>query len=360
MQIIVLGMHRSGTSVVTRLINMMGAYFGTEQESVGANEENPKGFWERWDVIQCNDSILKQCSSTWDNVYALTQKGIPDDCDTSAAEAIVSRLDPFRPWVIKDPRLCVTFPAWKRVLTKPIVVIVHRDAMEVAESLYQRDRIPIQAGLALWEYYMGAALNAAIDIPKLFVGHHEVLRQPVETCRRLVSELSAHGVHGLSMPDESLITDFIDPALYRSKPPKEREEKASPEQVKMMAFASGQASLLSPVELSPKSKDYLKFYAYTCEGKELLQTKHDKLSGEYYTMRDDYVKMREEFVVIKDSYDNIRKKDADHIAGLERECAELKHNVESLEFERLVMLNSLRWKMSSVCAAICNFFRPGR
>lgn len=50
MQLVILGMHRSGTSGVTRLLNMAGAYFGPPGIATDANEENPKGFWERRDV----------------------------------------------------------------------------------------------------------------------------------------------------------------------------------------------------------------------------------------------------------------------------------------------------------------------
>ena len=46
MQLIVLGMHRSGTSVLARMLNLMGAYFGAEGASTGASKENPKGFWD--------------------------------------------------------------------------------------------------------------------------------------------------------------------------------------------------------------------------------------------------------------------------------------------------------------------------
>ena len=42
MQILVLGMHRSGTSMVARLLNMMGVYFAPEGASTGANQETPK------------------------------------------------------------------------------------------------------------------------------------------------------------------------------------------------------------------------------------------------------------------------------------------------------------------------------
>ena len=58
MQIVVLGPHRSGTSLVTRLINLMGAYFGDESDAIDTAEDNPKGFWERKDVVAVNDEVL--------------------------------------------------------------------------------------------------------------------------------------------------------------------------------------------------------------------------------------------------------------------------------------------------------------
>ena len=58
MQIIVLGMHRAGTSAVTRLINLMGAYLGPEEQLLPATPDNPKGYWERIDVLQLHEWLL--------------------------------------------------------------------------------------------------------------------------------------------------------------------------------------------------------------------------------------------------------------------------------------------------------------
>ncbi|MFP4076343.1 MAG: hypothetical protein ACLFTD_07640 [Halochromatium sp.] len=58
MQLIVLGMQRSGTSAVTRLINMMGGYIGGEGVFLGAHPSNPKGHWERQDVMHFNDELF--------------------------------------------------------------------------------------------------------------------------------------------------------------------------------------------------------------------------------------------------------------------------------------------------------------
>jgi len=65
MQLIVLGMHRSGTSSVTRLLNLAGAYFGPEGIATAPNEENPKGFWERRDVRSVCDTLLSSGGFDW-------------------------------------------------------------------------------------------------------------------------------------------------------------------------------------------------------------------------------------------------------------------------------------------------------
>ena len=77
MQLIVLGMHRSGTSAVTRLLNMAGAYFGPEGSATEANEENPKGFWERKDVRRVCDGLLKDAGFDWWRLGSFEMRGDP-------------------------------------------------------------------------------------------------------------------------------------------------------------------------------------------------------------------------------------------------------------------------------------------
>ena len=76
MQIFILGMHRSGTSAVARLLNMMGAYFSPEGYELAAREENIKGFWERTDIMELNDAILSASNSSWSNPVPFSLKKI--------------------------------------------------------------------------------------------------------------------------------------------------------------------------------------------------------------------------------------------------------------------------------------------
>ncbi len=220
MQIIVLGMHRSGTSLTTRLINIMGAYFGPESSVGEITINNPKGFWERPEVFKLNEALLASKGCSWSDLArwkASEAAKIPDNIRSAIAK-IALGLDAFRPWVLKDPRLCLTLPAWRPHLEVPIAVIVHRAPEEIALSLQKRDGFPVEKALALWQVYAEGIIANTADIPKIYLRHSDLLANPVETTHSLYEQLAELGVRRIEMPSTREITAFIDPALYRSKP----------------------------------------------------------------------------------------------------------------------------------------------
>src|SRR5215813_13113765 len=60
------GMHRSGTSMVARLLNLAGVYLGREDELIPANQGNPEGHWEHARLVEINDAILSELGGGWD------------------------------------------------------------------------------------------------------------------------------------------------------------------------------------------------------------------------------------------------------------------------------------------------------
>src|SRR6266704_427937 len=62
----ILGMGRSGTSLVTRISNLVGLYLGPEQFLLQPNDGNRTGYWESSDIVQLNDAILAKHGGSWD------------------------------------------------------------------------------------------------------------------------------------------------------------------------------------------------------------------------------------------------------------------------------------------------------
>lgn len=268
MQIIVLGSHRSGTSLLTRLINMMGAYFGVGAASIGFNNENPKGFWERRDVIDVNDEILLHKGCTWEQLAAWKMETLPnkksfkelDEIDHKIKN-ILLELDANRPWVVKDPRLCLTYPYWKRHLEVPVLVNMTREPLEVALSLKTRNKFPLHHGLAIWEYYAVGMVNAALELPAIHISHREILTDPYGSVKTLLEKLQKAGVDGLRLPKQEEVAAFIEPSLYHSKTENlNTEELLTPFQSSLQAMTEGKKPLpdapLQPSELSRQIMEY--------------------------------------------------------------------------------------------------------
>lgn len=220
MQIIVLGMHRSGTSAVARLLNLMGAYFGGENISTGASAENEKGFWERLDVRSLNDSMLHNANCDWDRIAELDLKAIPEDFQNAyhrSARDIVLNLDAHRPWFIKEPRLCILLPLWRPALELPFCVHVFRHPLEVAHSLKARNGIPIRVGLALWEAYNAKAIESSSDVPRCFVSYSELLSSPLPIVNQLREAMSSSSGYEFRTPSATELAGALDSNLRHQR-----------------------------------------------------------------------------------------------------------------------------------------------
>lgn len=223
MQLIVVGMHRSGTSSVTRLLNMAGAYFGPEGAGTEPSDENPKGFWERRDVRRVCDGLLQSSGFDWWKIADLDVEAFEPDAVAPHLEGfaeVLRSMDAHRPWVLKEPRLCLLLPLLRPMLEVPVVVHVTREPLETASSLSTRNGFPMPVSVALWEHYTLQSLRASEGLPRYHVRHEDVLEDPTATFDALLDFLSEQGVHGLRRPSDREITAFVDPALNRHRQPR--------------------------------------------------------------------------------------------------------------------------------------------
>jgi hypothetical protein len=182
----VVGMHRSGTSAMAGMLVGLGLAGPSGADAVAATESNERGHWESETVHMCNVRILAALES---DTYAPPPARAPgweaearfDVVRSEARQYLTAGAAEARPTVLKDPRLCITYPLWKSALGTPLpAIFVIRDPLEVALSLQARDDLPIVLGLALWDRYVRSAALGLQGAPTLVVDYAAVLADPVK------------------------------------------------------------------------------------------------------------------------------------------------------------------------------------
>lgn len=178
--VVVLGMHRSGTSILTRVLNAHGCVLS--RQLLGANASNPSGHWESSAAIAINDQLLGDLGRAWDDLRDLPQDWMRRPEAREAKDKIKILLEgDFRDeplWAIKEPRMCRLAPLWIEAITElgfdVRVVMAVRHPREVALSLLRRDGLPTAHGLMLWTQYLLEAEAATRQVPRVIVSHQTV------------------------------------------------------------------------------------------------------------------------------------------------------------------------------------------
>ncbi|MCB1777809.1 MAG: glycosyltransferase, partial [Candidatus Competibacteraceae bacterium] len=195
------------------LINMMGAYLAPEDQVLPATADNPKGYWERIDVLQLQEWMLEKLQADWYLTSTVDLAHIAPELREifiTRARKILQGMEEYRPWVMKDPRLCLLLPLWRPLLEIPVCVHVARHPLAVARSLAKRDGFPLHFGIALWEHYNARALQASSGLPRFSVCYEQLMEQPLETVEALYQALRDQGVDALRMPAEREIQAFLE------------------------------------------------------------------------------------------------------------------------------------------------------
>lgn len=166
--IIILGMHRSGTSALAGALAHAGVYAGPNL--IQSNPIiNAKGFWEHADIVTLHDLLLERLESVWSDTRDLPpcwwelESVFPLQ---EAIEEILARDFANQSlWVLKDPRMCRLLPMWDRIFKNlsvtPIYISMLRDPLEVAMSLTARDGMSQERASALWLLHV---LDAELQI----------------------------------------------------------------------------------------------------------------------------------------------------------------------------------------------------
>jgi glycosyltransferase involved in cell wall biosynthesis len=180
----IIGMHRSGTSMVAGALQAAGLQLGAESDVLGAEPSNPVGHFENLHFLGVNESLLADLHGSWSEPpvrFAGWEASESFAPHREAARRAVARLAGNAPWGWKDPRTTLLLPFWRAIVSEMRFVVCLRSPLEVALSLQRRDSFPLDQGSELWVQYTRDAVLGTAGAPRFFVFYEDFLAMPGET-----------------------------------------------------------------------------------------------------------------------------------------------------------------------------------
>lgn len=184
--ICILGMHRSGTSMVSRALNLLGVYIGENDKLIKPGQYNPEGFWEHKQITKTQQKLLETIGASWDQETPLPEQWSETKETNEFKNQILTLVEKDfsgnKLWGWKDPRTSILLPIWhdifKRLKIETSYIIVVRNPLDVAASLYSRNRISKRKALNMWTLYtLSACIHSenerrALLMYETLLSHH--------------------------------------------------------------------------------------------------------------------------------------------------------------------------------------------
>ncbi len=196
--IFVMGMGRSGTSTVAGILKSLGVEWGSAKLMLSPAGENSRGFWEFTPLTKINIRLLERLGGDWHSPPNLpagweNRKDL-DDLRSEAVNEVYAHFKTML-WGFKDPRCCLTLPFWRTVIRKPIeCVFVFRNPLEVAHSLLQRDKFPVERGSLLWLLNVSKSWSETEGLRRHCLCYEDLLDDPAGEVARLEQFLERQDV----------------------------------------------------------------------------------------------------------------------------------------------------------------------
>ncbi|MGV3580260.1 hypothetical protein [Brevundimonas sp.] len=179
--VLIPGMHRSGTSAVARVLNLLGC--DISHNLLEANEFNERGYWEDPYFLDLNERMFQSAGLAWnswesvsDDWYASAK---PAQFRKEAISLVKEKFGDSSLFVIKDPRIARLLPFWRGVFEEMGIavkaVVPLRKPAEVAASLQKRDRLNFHQAQLIWLRYNLDAEYGSRGLDRAFVTYDQLL-----------------------------------------------------------------------------------------------------------------------------------------------------------------------------------------
>lgn len=219
--VLILGMHRSGTSAVTRMTNLLGLDVTTDL--MPPTPANPTGYWESVELRELHDEILSALGSSWDDILPINadifQTPEIDRYKFLLTDYIVRTFSGSQRFVIKDPRMCNLMPLWLGALeglnVELRVIMPYRHPLEVAKSLQNREGFTLEKSFLLWLRHILNAERHTRGIKRCFVSYSQALTNPEKVIQTITGqcEIDAPNIQ----ESEKQVKGFLDGQHYHQR-----------------------------------------------------------------------------------------------------------------------------------------------
>jgi hypothetical protein len=272
--IIVLGVERSGTSVVAEMVHRWGAYAGPPEKLHSADVHAPRGYWEflpLWDLLAELGDF--DAGATWwdrDFQHRIAKKAA-DPASRKKAVDLMAEMHKGGPWFWKDPALSHFLPFWKQIWGDAVYIITVRNPRDTAVS-WQKFIMPsnvkvrisfVAMNLLRWQHMITLILQHMEDAQhRLFFGYEDIMRNPRVQAERLAEFLNSKFGNRIS-PIQAMV-DAVDPRLWRNdcRMPFDQVPEATESQKALYSFVRRKIkNPLEPFEIEkyPLPPGYLEF-----------------------------------------------------------------------------------------------------
>jgi len=194
--IVILGMHRSGTSAITKGLESLDIDL-KESDSWYAKGENDKGFWEDPDIVEINEKVLTKLGLNWSTLTnpALTYDQLDhlEDELSLAIQLINKKTRNNDLYSFKDPRTSILLPFWKTIFNKmeinPFFIVAIRHPRSVSQSLMKRSRFPEIKSSLIWTNYNQHLITHIQNSRHILIDYDTLMKEPEQQINRLSSFL---------------------------------------------------------------------------------------------------------------------------------------------------------------------------
>ena len=219
--VIVLGMHRSGTSLTAGILNKLG--FDLGRAIMGANWANSSGFFENFRILEFNENLFQKLQVNWHNTLGIVDNWWTDENiqveKKTLKDLIISDYIIDGSLLFKDPRICVLLPIYLEVLKELEIniffILTFRNPKEVAESLLTRDSFGLVKSHQLWMDHMLKAEMYSRGYPRLFIEYNSILNDPSFIIHQIFKKFSFK--LSLSFEKKKEIFQFVEPTMNHFK-----------------------------------------------------------------------------------------------------------------------------------------------